>query len=81
MDVDTHLLLNHPFFPRLQFAVYVGPGGIMINAARPKTNVKRPYLKLQFQSRIILLLTHLNHKQPPPARVAILSAQVKGSKP
>lgn len=79
--VDTHLLLNHPFFPRLQFAVCVGPGGIMINAAKPNTNVKRPYPKLQFPSRIILLFAHLDHKQPPPASVAILSAQVKESKP
>jgi len=43
---ETYLSVNHPFFPLLQLAVCVGPGGMRINARSPTTRVIRAYKSL-----------------------------------
>ena len=66
--------LNHPFLPRNQLAVWLGPAGINTKEKSPMTSVKRPCPHGQpGHLRVVATAVrrsgaYLDQEQPPPAR-------------
>jgi hypothetical protein len=71
--------LNHPFFPRNQLAVWVGPGGINTKDQRPITNVMTAYAELASVLSVPSVRAYLDQKKPSPTGEAMNSSHLQQS--